>query len=103
MQLNQSRVLPGLGQYLLDNDMMCYVGKVVKKTADHDSDSDSDVDEELGRYPGVLIPVPRGRKTVIVQNTIIATSPGRHKRYVTSYVNFYVTVNSVCLGNSWVM
>ena len=50
------------GQYLLDNDVICYVGKVVAKAADHDSDDD-DLDEELRHYnrPGSALFVP-GRK-----------------------------------------
>ena len=57
-----------LGQYLLDNDIISYFGKVVEKTADHDSDDDA-LDEELRRYTergsGIFIPGKRTHQTTI--------------------------------------
>lgn len=58
--------------------MLCYVGRAVKKTADRDSDSDNNVDDDLGRFAGVLIPVPRGRQIEINNQSILRGSLGRY-------------------------
>ena len=58
--------------------MLCYVGRAVKKTADRDSDSGNNVDDDLGRFAGVLIPVPRGRQIDINDHSIFSVSLGRY-------------------------
>ena len=66
--------------------MLCYVGRAVKETADRDSDSDNNVDDDLGRFAGVFIPVPRGRQIDINEHSIFSDSLGTGILF-----SFYVT------------
>jgi hypothetical protein len=81
-----------VGQYLLDNDILCYVGKVVEKAADHDSDDDY-LDEELQRHtrPGSGLIIPGRKARAEINKMPLAASLGKWKKYISPRIRSNVS------------
>lgn len=79
-----------VGQYLLDNDILCYVGKVVEKAADHDSDDDY-LDE-----PGSGLIIPGRKARAEINKMPLAASLGKWKKYISPRIRSNVSSIASC-------